>query len=81
MHYVCVCVSTIKSKSIVYLFPFTLISDFINIRRAGVVLCLFVFSGGKAGRKTKILTIHPSIRCDVGSHANSPSLFLYAFLR
>jgi len=47
---VCVCVSTIKSKSIVYLFPFTLISDFINIRRAGVVLCLFVFSGGKAGR-------------------------------
>jgi len=45
------------------------------------VLCLFVFSGDKAGRKTKILTIHPSIRCDVGSHANSPSLFLYAFLR
>ena len=69
----CVCVSTIKSKSIVYLFPFTLVSDFINIRRAGVVLCcvvlcLFVFSGGKAGRdsskaggQTKILTIHPSI--------------------
>ena len=38
----CVCVSTIKSKSIVYLFPFTLISDFINIRRAGVVLCCVV---------------------------------------
>ena len=66
----CVCVSTIKSKSIVYLFPFTLVSDFINIRRAGVVLCCvcLIFSGGKAGRdsskaggETKILTIHPSI--------------------
>ena len=50
----CVCVSKIKSKSIIYSFPFTVVSDFINIRRAGVVLCLFVFSGGKAGRKTKI---------------------------
>ena len=39
----CVGVSTIKSKSIVYLFPFTLVSDFINIRRAGVVLCCVVF--------------------------------------
>ena len=39
----CVCVSKIKSKSIIYLFPFMLVSDSINIRRAGVVLCLFVF--------------------------------------
>ena len=59
------------------------------------VAFVFVFSVGKAGRdssraggETKILTIHPSIRCDVGSHANSTSSFFtkivpipYVFLR